>query len=114
MVDNTRENNGFRLIIGELLDLGKHFPQKGRGLGHMTLKIMACLRTRTYLQNPLKLQISNLVKSFIWQIPQVGKIFFSEKGRGHMSRDAYNFGHTLEMSPKPLKLLTSNSVYSFN
>jgi len=47
MVDNTREQHNDRhLVIGELFDLGKFeynykkIPEKERGLGHVTLKIL--------------------------------------------------------------------------
>ena len=64
-----------------------NFPQKGRGLGHVTPQFLAY--NRTYLQNYLSysLQTSNLVNRFAWGKPSGRSNSFPQKGRrlGHVT-----------------------------
>jgi len=89
----------------------QNFPQRGRGLGHVTLKIFG-IRSNVS-SKLLELETSNLVHSCLLEKPSGRSNNFSQKGRrlGHVNPKI--FGIQSNLSSKLLELETSNLVHSF-
>jgi len=84
----------------------QNFPQRGRGLGHMTPKIFG-IRSNI-CSKLLELETSNLVHSFVWGKPSGFSNNFPQKGRdlGHVTPEL--FGIQSNISSKSLELETLN------
>ena len=88
-----------------------NFPQKGRGLGHVTPEIFGIQSNISSKQ--LELGTSNLVYSFIWGMPSGRSNNFHEKGRGLGHVTTKIFGIQSNISSKLLELETSNLIHRF-
>jgi len=91
-----------------------NFPQKGRGLGHVTPKVFGI--RLNICSKLLQLESSNLVYSFSWEKPSGRSNNFPQKGRGLGHVTTKNFRNTIEsnLSSKLLELETLNIVHSFH
>jgi len=79
-----------------------NFPQKGRGLGHVSPKIFGIrLNISSKL---LELETSNLVYCFIWKKTSGCSNNFSQKGRGLGHVTPKRFGIQSNISSKLLQL----------
>ena len=84
----------------------QNFPQRGRGLGHVTPKIFG-IRSNIYLKL-LELETSNLVNFFLLEKPRGRSNTFSPKGRGLGHVTPKIFGIQSNISSKLLELETLN------
>jgi len=88
-----------------------NFPQKGRGLGHVTTKIYGI---RLNVSSKLReLETLNLVYSFLLEKLSGRANNFSQKGRGLGRVTPSIFGIQLNISSKLIELETSNLVSRF-
>jgi len=89
----------------------QNFPERERGLGHVTPKIFG-IRSNVS-SKILELETSNLVHSFIWGKPSGRSTNFHQKGRGLGHVTPKIFGIQSNLSSKVLELETSNLVNRF-
>jgi len=92
----------------------QNFPQRGRGLGHVTPKIFGIQSNLS--SKLLELETSNLVHRFVWGKPSGRSNNFLQKrrGLGHVTVVTHKlFGIQSNISSKLLQLESSNLVDSF-
>ena len=92
----------------------QNFPQRGRGLGHVTPKIFGIQSNLSSKLGLLELETSNLVHSFLLEKSSGRSNKFPQKGRGLGHVTPKFFGIQSNLSSKLLELETLNLVHSFH